>query len=94
MQDEKDTLRQQLLTLQSEALAQVEQADGLEALEQIRIDYLGKKGKLSKILGGMGKLPQKNGLPLALWPTPLKRPSNPVWSSANRPLVKLNCWPA
>lgn len=57
MQDEKDTLRQQLLTLQSEALAQVEQADGLEALEQIRIDYLGKKGKLSKILGGMGKLP-------------------------------------
>ena len=57
MQDEKDTLCQQLLTLQSEALAQVEQADGLEALEQIRIDYLGKKGKLSKILGGMGKLP-------------------------------------
>ncbi|MFS8879634.1 phenylalanine--tRNA ligase subunit alpha [Synechococcus sp. H55.11] len=57
MQDAKDTLRQQLLTLQSEALAQVEQAADLEALEQLRIDYLGKKGKLSKILGGMGKLP-------------------------------------
>ncbi|MCJ2542913.1 phenylalanine--tRNA ligase subunit alpha [Thermostichus vulcanus] len=50
-------MQDQLLTLQSEALAQVEQAADLEALEQLRIDYLGKKGKLSKILGGMGKLP-------------------------------------
>lgn len=50
-------MQDQLLTLQSEALAQVEQATDLEALEQLRIDYLGKKGKLSKILGGMGKLP-------------------------------------
>ncbi|MFQ3612545.1 MAG: phenylalanine--tRNA ligase subunit alpha [Cyanobacteriota bacterium] len=50
-------MQDQLLTLQSEALAQVEQAADLDALEQLRIDYLGKKGKLSKILGGMGKLP-------------------------------------
>jgi phenylalanyl-tRNA synthetase alpha chain len=52
-----DCMQDQLLILQSEALAQVEQAADLEALEQLRIDYLGKKGKLSKILGGMGKLP-------------------------------------
>jgi len=52
-----DCMQDQLLILQSEALAQVEQAADLDALEQLRIDYLGKKGKLSKILGGMGKLP-------------------------------------
>ncbi|MEN9203546.1 MAG: phenylalanine--tRNA ligase subunit alpha [Thermostichus sp. DG_1_6_bins_120] len=50
-------MQDQLLTLQSEALSRVEQVADLEALEQLRIDYLGKKGKLSKILGGMGKLP-------------------------------------
>lgn len=47
---------EQLESLQQQALAAVEQAQGLDELEQIRIDYLGKKGKLSGILGGMGKL--------------------------------------
>ncbi|NJL99838.1 MAG: phenylalanine--tRNA ligase subunit alpha [Synechococcaceae cyanobacterium SM2_3_2] len=47
---------EQLESLQQQALAAVAEADTLEALEQIRIDYLGKKGKLSVILGGMGKL--------------------------------------
>ncbi len=47
---------EQLESLQQQALAAVEQAQSLEDLEQIRIDYLGKKGKLSGILGGMGKL--------------------------------------
>ncbi|MDB9527094.1 phenylalanine--tRNA ligase subunit alpha [Oscillatoria sp. CS-180] len=37
-----------------EAIAQVENLDNLE---KIRLDYLGKKGKVSKVLGGMGKLP-------------------------------------
>lgn len=50
-------MQDQLLALQSEALAQVEQAADLDTLERLRIDYLGKKGKLSKILGSMGKLP-------------------------------------
>ncbi len=47
---------EQLESLQQQALAAVEQAQSLEDLEHIRIDYLGKKGKLSGILGGMGKL--------------------------------------
>ena len=47
---------EQLESLQQQALAAVAEADTLEALEHIRIDYLGKKGKLSVILGGMGKL--------------------------------------
>ncbi|MDC0663803.1 phenylalanine--tRNA ligase subunit alpha [Marinobacter sp. SS21] len=37
-------------------LAAVEQADGLQALDQIRVDYLGKKGVLTQQLKSLGKL--------------------------------------
>lgn len=47
---------EQLDSLNQDALAAVAQAATLADLEQIRIDFLGKKGKLSRILGGMGKL--------------------------------------
>jgi phenylalanyl-tRNA synthetase alpha chain len=50
-------LEQQLATLQTTALESIAQAQTLEALEQLRVNYLGKKGEVSKILGGMGKLP-------------------------------------
>ncbi len=49
-------LEQQLATLHSTALAEIAQTQTLEALEQLRVNYLGKKGEISKILGGMGKL--------------------------------------
>ena len=48
-------LQQQLATLQATALEAIAQAQSLESLEQLRVDYLGKKGEISKILGGMGK---------------------------------------
>jgi phenylalanyl-tRNA synthetase alpha chain len=50
-------LEQQLATLQATALESIAQTDTLEALEELRVNYLGKKGEVSKILGGMGKLP-------------------------------------
>ena len=49
-------LEQQLATLQATALEAIAQAPTLETLEQLRVNYFGKKGELSKILGGMGKL--------------------------------------
>jgi phenylalanyl-tRNA synthetase alpha chain len=49
-------LEQQLATLQVTAQDAIAQAPTLEALEQLRVNYLGKKGEVSKILGGMGKL--------------------------------------
>lgn len=49
-------LEQQLSTLQQEAHNAIATLNSLEDLEQFRVGYLGKKGKLSKILGGMGKL--------------------------------------
>jgi phenylalanyl-tRNA synthetase alpha chain len=49
-------LEAQLEQLRQEAQTAIVDAQTLEALEQLRINYLGKKGKLSKVLGGMGKL--------------------------------------
>jgi phenylalanyl-tRNA synthetase alpha chain len=49
-------LESQLETLQQEATAAIAASDSLDALEQLRVGFLGKKGEISKILGGMGKL--------------------------------------
>lgn len=51
-----NTLETQLDELQQAALAAIADATDLEALEQLRVAYLGKKGQLSQMLGGMGKL--------------------------------------
>ena len=52
-----NSLEADLQALQTAGEAAIDQADGLDALEQLRVAYLGKKGKVSKVLGGMGKLP-------------------------------------
>ncbi|MEO0458529.1 MAG: phenylalanine--tRNA ligase subunit alpha [Cyanobacteria bacterium P01_A01_bin.114] len=49
-------LEQQLSTLQQQATDAIASTATLDGLEQLRVGYLGKKGQLSKILGGMGKL--------------------------------------
>jgi len=49
-----------LQALQSAGEAAIADAESLETLEKIRLDYLGKKGKVSKVLGGMGKLPPED----------------------------------
>ncbi|WP_308367043.1 MULTISPECIES: phenylalanine--tRNA ligase subunit alpha [unclassified Microbulbifer] len=47
---------QDLQSLTEQALELVEQADGLAALDQVRVDYLGKKGQLTALLKSLGKL--------------------------------------
>lgn len=49
-------LAAQLQELQTEAASAIASVHDLAALEQERVAYLGKKGKLSQILRGMGKL--------------------------------------
>ena len=51
-----NSLEIQLKELQQEAASAIAAVNTLEELEQLRINYLGKKGKLSQILRGMGKL--------------------------------------
>lgn len=46
----------QLATLREEATKAIAAADTLDQLEQLRVNYLGKKGELSQVLRGMGKL--------------------------------------
>lgn len=46
----------ELATLKTEATNAIASADTLEQLEQLRVNYLGKKGQLSVVLRGMGKL--------------------------------------
>ena len=47
----------QLCALEAEAAAAIEAAADGAALEQLRIDLLGKKGRLSGVLAAMGRLP-------------------------------------
>ncbi|MBW4466503.1 MAG: phenylalanine--tRNA ligase subunit alpha [Pegethrix bostrychoides GSE-TBD4-15B] len=49
-------LETQLTALRQEAQQAIAAIVTLEDLEQLRIKYLGKKGSLSQVLGGMGKL--------------------------------------
>ncbi len=43
--------------LTAEAQAQIDAADSLETLDQVRVNYLGKKGELTALLKTLGKLP-------------------------------------
>jgi phenylalanyl-tRNA synthetase alpha chain len=49
-------IQTQLIELQQEAVQAITKTDNLDRLEQLRIQYLGKKGQLSQILRGMGNL--------------------------------------
>ncbi len=46
-----------LQKLTADALATINAADNLDVLDQVRVDYLGKKGELTSLLKTLGKLP-------------------------------------
>jgi phenylalanyl-tRNA synthetase alpha chain len=49
-------LEAQLEAIRQEAQAALLATDNLDQLEQLRVKYLGKKGPIPQVLGGMGKL--------------------------------------
>ncbi len=49
-------MQDQLASLQEEALAKVEEVSSLDELQQLNVTYLGRKGSLTSVLRGMGKL--------------------------------------
>ena len=49
-------MREKLEALQAEAIEKVQQADNLQSLQDVRVAYLGKKGPITEVLRGMGKL--------------------------------------
>ncbi|AMX82667.1 phenylalanine--tRNA ligase subunit alpha [Geobacillus subterraneus] len=50
-------MKERLHELEREALAKIEQAGDLKALNDVRVAYLGKKGPITEVLRGMGALP-------------------------------------
>ncbi|MEI7885386.1 MAG: phenylalanine--tRNA ligase subunit alpha [Clostridia bacterium] len=52
-------MREQLTELRKSALEQLQKANQLEMLNELKIQLLGKKGELTQILRGMGKLAQE-----------------------------------
>ena len=46
-----------LQKLTADALETINAADNLEALDQVRVNYLGKKGELTSLLKTLGQLP-------------------------------------
>lgn len=49
-------MQERLLELQEEALQKVAAASELKELNEVRVAYLGKKGPITEVLRGMGKL--------------------------------------
>jgi len=49
-------MEEQLKQLEQEALAKIEAAANLKELNEVRVAYLGKKGPITDLLKGMGKL--------------------------------------
>lgn len=50
-------MKDQLLKLRDEALEAIARAADAGELQEMRVRYLGKKSELSRVLGGLGKLP-------------------------------------
>ncbi|WP_409297306.1 phenylalanine--tRNA ligase subunit alpha [Peribacillus sp. SCS-26] len=49
-------MKERLQELQAEALQKAAEAQGLKELNEVRVSYLGKKGPITEVLRGMGKL--------------------------------------
>ncbi len=50
-------MRERLTSLQDEAAIAIANAESLDALRDLKVKYLGKKGELTSVLRGMGSLP-------------------------------------
>ena len=49
-------MKEQLISLKERALGEIKQSSKMEELDSLRVKYSGKKGELTAILKGMGKL--------------------------------------
>src|SRR5690606_25868037 len=52
----QQTVEQAIEAIREQAFKAVEEANDTQALEAVRVEYLGKKGQLTRLLRGMGEL--------------------------------------
>ncbi len=50
-------MKERLLELKEEAIEKIKQSSTMKDLQDVRVAYLGKKGPITEVLRGMGKLP-------------------------------------
>ena len=50
---EEANMKEKLEQIKAEALRQIEASDALEKLNEVRVNFLGKKGELTAVLKGM-----------------------------------------
>jgi phenylalanyl-tRNA synthetase alpha chain len=55
-------MKEKLKMIQNTGLEEIKKADKEKEIERIRVDFLGKKGKLTLVLREMGKLPKEERL--------------------------------
>lgn len=53
-------MKEKLQVIKEQALAKISEATGLDALNDIRVAYLGKKGELTEVLKGMKDVPAQD----------------------------------
>ena len=53
-------MKEKLEALKAQALEELAAVTSLDALKDLRVKYLGKKGPMTEILRGMGKLPAED----------------------------------
>src|SRR5699024_9078453 len=49
-------MKEELLTLEKEALDKIQETEDLKALQEVQVAYTGRKGSITEVLRGMGKL--------------------------------------
>ena len=56
----KSKMMEELDGIKSTVLKDIDKLETIEELEKLRVEFLGKKGKLTSVLRGMGKLEAKD----------------------------------
>lgn len=80
---------QDITALQKEALAAIDAANDIQALESIRVEYLGKKGKLTEILKGLSSLSAEEKPKMGQLVNQIKRE---ISSKIEEKLTELKAW--
>ena len=65
-------MKEKLAALEKEALAEIEKASTQERLEQLRVQYLGRRGGLSSLLKELGQVPADERPQVGQWANRLK----------------------
>ncbi len=83
------TLTNELERLRDEALAAFGEAESLDALESLRVSFLGKKGRLTELLKGVGKLPPEDRPRIGKQVNEVKRAISEALEAAGEKLAAL-----